>query len=69
MKLYLNFSTLLNVLKSLVPTFFFFFGCIALGILVFPPAIEPGLSTMKAWSRNYWTAREFWPVTLKAISE
>ena len=31
----------------------------ACGILVPQPGIEPGPSTVRAWSPNHWTAREF----------
>ena len=34
-------------------------SCIACGILVPGPGIEPMPSAVKAWSPNHWTAREF----------
>ena len=40
-----------------------FFGCVARGILVPRPGIEPGHLAVKAQSPNHWTAREF-PVFL-----
>ena len=44
--------------------FFFFFAtlCIAYGILVPRPGIEPMPAAVEAWSLNHWTAREvpFW---------
>ena len=41
--------------------FFFFFGlcCLACGILVPRPGIEPGPSAVRAQSPNDWTTREF----------
>ena len=33
--------------------------CVASGILVPQPGIEPRPSAVKAWSPNHWTAREF----------
>ena len=40
---------------------FFFFGCATqlVGSLVPRPGIAPGPSAVKAWSPDYWTAREF----------
>ena len=38
---------------------FFLCGYAACGILVPGPGIEPRPLTMKAWSPDHWTAREF----------
>ena len=38
---------------------YFFLLCMACGILVPQPGIEPVPSTVKVWSPNHWTAREF----------
>ena len=38
---------------------FIFFGCLACGIQVTRPDIEPELLAVKAWSPNHWTTREF----------
>ena len=43
-------------------SFFCFFSwprCMACGILVPPPGIKPGPSTVKVCCPNHWTAREF----------
>ena len=41
--------------------FFFFFGlhCVAYGISVPQPGIEPTPLAVELWSPNHWTAREF----------
>ena len=39
--------------------FFFFFGCLACGILVSQPGIEPEPSAVKARHPNHWTTGEF----------
>ena len=37
---------------------FFFFGCMACGMLVPWPGIKPVPTAMKAWSPNHWTIRK-----------
>ena len=36
----------------------FIFGCMACGILVPQPEIEPALPALEAWSLSHWTSRE-----------
>ena len=52
------------------PQFFFFFWlhCVACGILVPRPGVEPMPSAVKSLSPNHWTSREF-PMDLQLTKE
>ena len=45
-------------LSFIIVLFTFWLCCVARGILVPRPGIEPAVPALGAWSLNYWTARE-----------
>ena len=49
----------INFYWTIVPFFFFFWPrCVACGILVPQPGIEPTPLVLEVWSLNHWIARE-----------
>ena len=76
-KTYYNFSSCKKKGDILVPDarpqtstgfVFFLFGCVACGILVPQPEIEPGSLAVKVWSPNHCPAKEF-PTNLVFYAE
>ena len=53
------YKTIYFVEKIIVSCLDYFFGCVACGILVPRPGIEPVPPAVEAWSPNHWTVREF----------